>query len=177
MHNFYVWMERFSKKEEETTAKTFDKFGFKSSMPQEKLLTYILKYLDLKPDAKILDYGSGKYPVISKYLSELGYNISAHDFKKNTTDDHDSQALEQKYDLIFAANVLNVQKDHKMLIKTLMEMKKLMKAGGSLLASIPEQPEVHQISQEELIDLIKSVYPNAKIDKYYGQGLMIFVNY
>ena len=177
MHNFYVWMERFSKKEEDKTAETFKKFGFKSSMPQEKLLTYIMRYINIKPDASILDYGAGKYPMITNYLSELGYNISAHDFKKNTTDDHDNNALRKEYDLVFAANVLNVQKDSRMLLKTLKEMKKLMKAGGSLLASIPEQPDIHKIDQEELIDLIKSIYPNAKIDKYYGQGLLIFVNY
>ena len=80
MHNFYVWMEIFSKKEEDKTAETFKKFGFKSSMPQEKLLTYIMRYINLKPDASILDYGAGKYPMITNYLSELGYNISAHDF-------------------------------------------------------------------------------------------------
>jgi hypothetical protein len=177
MNNFYVWMENFSKDEIESTAKTFDKYGFNSSMPSDKLLTYVLQYLSLKPDAKILDYGSGKFPAISKYLSSFGYDVISHELETNMSKHHDKNALENKYDLVFAAGVINVQKNEKMLLKTLREIKSLMKSGGSFVASIPDQPKTLRMKEKELIQTIKSVYPNAKFDKYYDKGLLLFVNF
>lgn len=177
MDNFYVWMESFSQEEKQAANKTFRKWGFKSSLPPQKILPYVMEYLGRKPKAKVLDYGSGKYPTLSKYLLELGYDVTSHDFGDNVTQDHDVTAMQKKYDLVFASNVLNVQSSESMLKKTLHEIKKSLKKDGVFIANYPHVPRKLDLDNIEFMETIKEVFPKAKFDGYTKKGLLIFVNF
>lgn len=170
-------MESFSKKEKLEANKTFRKWGFKSSLPPQKILPYIMEYLGKNPKAKVLDYGAGKFPTVSQYLQDLDYNVRSHDFGDNLTHAHDPEALEKKYDLVFASNVLNVQSSTTMLKKTLKEIESVLKKNGVFIANFPSSPRKLDISNDKFMNMVKEVFPNAKFDGYAQKGLIVFVNY
>lgn len=177
MYNFYIWMEKFSNHEIEKVNKTFKKWGFKSSLPPNKILTYVLEYLGKHPKAKILDYGAGKFPTVSEYLKSSGYDVTSHEIGSNKTKIHDTKALHKKYDVIFASNVLNVQIDEDMLKKTLKEIKHCLKGDGCFIASYPDTPRNLKISNDEFMEVVKKIFPKATFDKYHAKGLMVFVGF
>ena len=60
--------------------------------------------------SSILDYGAGKSAQHTERLSNEGYNVTAYEFGDNVNPNiHDVNALDKKYDVVYASNVLNVQ--------------------------------------------------------------------
>lgn len=113
-------------------------------------LKYILKYLENKNNAKILDVGSGtgKYAI---KLNELGYDVTAVELVK-----HNLMTLKKKYPFIkaYQANAINLErfkdnsydmvllfgplyhlitKEEK--LKAIMEAKRVVKDGGIVMIS------------------------------------------
>ena len=176
MNTFYVWMENFSKKEKKSASKSYENCGFTSSMPIKKIIDHVLKYLSKHPDASILDYGAGKHPIVANHLKDLKYDVTAHDFKINKKYNHDEDALERKYDLIFASGVLNVQKNKSMLNKSLEEMKDLLKSTGVLIANFPNHPKKLDVGKKEFIELVILHFPKTKFKNYKKQGLLFISN-
>lgn len=172
MHNFYVWMEDFAKKQMQKANDTYHHYGFGSSLPFKPVLKLILKYLQKHPKAKVLDYGAGKDPLLTKMLKSKGFNTTAHDFGVNQTSNHDKQALNSKYDLVIATNVLNVQQDKTMLNKALEQIKDVLVHNGTLIATFPKLPNETGITQKEFKEIFKLHFGIVKFKNLNSDGII-----
>ena len=89
---------------------------------------------------KILDFGSGRDAAHTKSLRKSGRNVTAHEFGANVNKNHNPKALKNKYDTVFASNVLNTASSRKMLSDTLDQMHSAVAPGGALVANLPLSP-------------------------------------
>lgn len=120
-------------------AKSYDRYGFESSLSFKHVMDFVTKYLKNNPDAKVLDFGAGKNPFLAKHFKKMGFAIDAHELAQNNNKEHDDVAGE-KYDLVIASNVLNIQQTLSNLRKTLNQIFKFTKKDGMLFATVPDQP-------------------------------------
>jgi hypothetical protein len=90
---------------------------------------------------KILDFGAGKAAVQTKGLRDKGYDVTAYDFGQNSQEGiHDPKALDRKYNVVYASNVLNVQDNQKMLNTTLNQISNAMRRDGSGVFNFASSP-------------------------------------
>lgn len=87
----------------------------------------------------LLDYGAGHLALHTQELRHLGYKVTAYDHGENVIDGvHDPNALEKKYDIVFASNVLNVQDTLQDVRNVLDEMKQC--ATKQIIFNLPLEP-------------------------------------
>jgi len=101
-----------------------------------------------KQTDSILDYGAGKDAVHARRLRSGGLNVTAHEFGANRNENHDILAMTRQYDIVYASNVLNVQKSRSMLWDTLNQIRNSAKDGGRVVFNYPESPRLAEISTE-----------------------------
>ena len=113
---------------------------------------------NVSKDASILDFGSGPAAVQTLALRDAGFkNVSAYDFGVNTRDGiQDPDALNKKYDVVFASNVLNVSSDEEMLRETLRDIKKAAK--NEIVFNYPSSPRKSGLNAQEVKDIIIDEY-------------------
>lgn len=113
---------------------------------------------NVSKDASILDFGSGPAAVQTLALRDAGFkNVSAYDFGVNTRDGiQDPDALNKKYDVVFASNVLNVSSDEEMLRETLRDIKKAAK--NEIVFNYPSSPRKSGLNAQEVRDIIIDEY-------------------
>ena len=113
---------------------------------------------NISKDASILDFGSGPAAVQTLALRDAGFkNVSAYDFGVNTRDGiQDPDALNKKYDVVFASNVLNVSSDEEMLRETLRDIKKAAK--NEIIFNYPSSPRKSGLNAQEVKDIIIDEY-------------------
>jgi len=87
-----------------------------------------------------LDYGAGKDAIHTRDLQSKGHFVIAHEFGANKGIWHSNDALQRKYDMVFASNVLNEQSSREMLEATLAEIHSLLAPHGRLYCNYPESP-------------------------------------
>lgn len=103
----------------------------------------VREYIDtfLNKDCTILDFGAGKSAAHARAFVEDGYNCLAHEFGDNFDPRyHSDMALQNKYDVVYASNVLNVHVSLHNLLETLDTVKSVMKDDGVFIANFPLQP-------------------------------------
>ena len=123
----------------------------------------VLKYAT-KTD-KILDFGSGKYPAYTIWLKNQGFNVTAYEFGNNINPVyHDVNALQKKYNIIFASNVLNVQSSEEMMETTLSDIKKSLLQGGLFIGNYPTKPRKMNMTNKELEQKFKQYFKFVKMD-------------
>ena len=92
-------------------------------------------------DCLMLDYGAGKKAMHAQAFVEDGWNCLAHEFGDNVDPRiHCELAMLNKYDVVYASNVLNVQSDLNMLNETVEQIKSVMKDQGAFIANYPLDP-------------------------------------
>ena len=113
---------------------------------------------NVSKDASILDFGSGPAAVQTLALRDAGFkNVSAYDFGVNTRDGiQDPDAINKKYDVVFASNVLNVSSDEEMLRETLRDIKKAAK--NEIVFNYPSSPRKSGLNAQEVKDIIIDEY-------------------
>lgn len=116
-------------------------------------------------DDSILDYGAGKYPLHKFKLKEMGFDVKSHDFGNNFNDMHDSDALNYKYDIVYASNVLNVQSTIDMLMTTLKEIINLMKYNSIFIANYPKEPRKMNLSIIDLKNILEEYFDVENLGK------------
>ena len=132
--------------------KTGGSFGTKAVVPRI-VLNHINK------DDIILDFGSGKYPLYTIELEEMGYEVYAHEFGSNFNPElHDSDALSRRYDMVYASNVLNVQNSEDMLRRTLTQIISVMKPNGKFIANYPSSPRKSGLNVTQFSDVINDYF-------------------
>lgn len=135
-------------------ASAFDRNGNVRAIVPKYILEHAPKNIS------ILDYGAGKGAVHTLMLRQHGFtNVTAYEFGNNTIEGlHDKFALDKKYDLVYASNVLNVQSSWEMLLNTLMEMYQCLNKGGTLIANYPASPRKMQVTTYVMASAISSMF-------------------
>ena len=129
---------------------------------------FIYRNIDKYQDKSVLDFGAGKDAIHTRWLSRQKLNVTAYDFGNNCIDGiHDKNALNKRYDVIFASNVLNVQSSESMMETTLYQIYKSLKKGGEFIFNYPSTPRKMNMQASELIALISKIF-NAKALNYKG---------
>ena len=106
--------------------------------------THVLENTD--KNAKILDYGAGPKATQTQRLKDAGFkDVTAHDLPESRQSEHHTEdALDHKYDVVMASNVLNVQSDDKQLTSTLDQLKEVLNDDGHVIANFPSTPNHHE---------------------------------
>jgi DNA topoisomerase IB len=115
-----------------------------------------------KPEDKILDFGAGKDAAHAKALKEKGLDITAYEFGNNSKEGlHDPKALEKKYNIVYASNVLNVQSSEQMLRNTLEEIKGSLEDKGTVVFNYPESPRKSNLLASDVSKVITDIFGNS----------------
>ena len=105
----------------------------------------------------ILDFGAGKRAIHTQWLREKGFNVTAYDFGENCIEGlHDKDALNKRYGVVMASNVLNVCSSEQMLHETLSQISKSLKPGGILVCNYPASPRKLDWRVEDIACIIRS---------------------
>lgn len=117
------------------------------------VIMQVVSLLHPKDYKQVLDYGAGKSARQAEQLRELGFNVVAHEFGDNFVQGvHQPNALEFRYPLIYASNVLNVQSSKRMLNDTLEEIWECLDLNGTLFCNYPRQPRYLADVSEKLME-------------------------
>lgn len=166
--NFSQW---FFESSREDVAKSFERHGFASSMPLAHITNFATKYLRNNPNAKVLDFGSGKVPVLAMHLKKLGFDVDSHELPQNRNSMHDD-VEDKKYDMVLASGVLNIQKSTKNLKKTLSEIYEFVKKDGFLLATVPDLPSENNFSFKKIKKQLLEIFDKIICVRIQG-GILI----
>jgi hypothetical protein len=130
---------------------------------------FILSTFKPEQGLTFLDYGAGKKATQTKKLLEAGYDVTAYEMGGNVTELHDKNALNKKYDVAFASNVLNVQPTMTLIRQMLVEMS--LSSKKYIIMNYPSSPRKfrdHFINNKEMKKIIEDnlegevkVYPNT----------------
>ena len=123
-----------------------------------KAITVAYVSSTLAPGEKILNFGAGvpdkqtgKY-LHSETLRNAGGNVKEYDFGRNEVGQ-----LGEKFDTVFASNVLNVQADKAMLDSTLSQIWSSVGNDGRAVFNYPASPRYLDMSPSEVAAAIKDV--------------------
>jgi hypothetical protein len=116
-----------------------------------------------KPGECVLNYGcgvadkNGEIPH-SKMLRSHGLIVTDHDIGINARY-ADAKALECKYDIVMASNVLNVQQTWAMLGRTLAEIASVTRQDGRAVMNFPRKPRrPMQATPEQIESIIQNYF-------------------
>lgn len=112
---------------------------------------------------RVLDYGAGIHAIHAKEIaSEFPYcKIDAYEFGANRNKNH--IGLGGKYDLVYASNVINVQSNKNMLVKTLHEIKESAKDGGLIIFNYPQSPRKMKLKTSEIAEIVGDVFGEFEV--------------
>jgi hypothetical protein len=125
---------------------------------------YVLENIDRKE--KILDFGCGKEFIQGKFLNEKGFDVSGYDFGSNKPE-NGVELFKQKYSVIYASNVLNVQSSMVMMLETLQQINNSLEPGGEFICNYPSSPRKMLLSANDLKEIIQSIF-KGKIERVGG---------
>ena len=123
---------------------------------------------NINKEDSVLDFGSGKAAVHTKWLREQGFNVTAYDFGDNLIEGlHDRDALSKQYTMIMASNVLNVQSSMAMLLETLNQINNSLEPGGQFICNYPASPRKMLLTANDLKEIIQSIF-KGRIERVGG---------
>ena len=105
-------------------------------------------------DVTILDFGSGKKAIHAIALQNEGWNVTAWEFGDNIDSTiHDVNALDRKYDVVYASNVLNVQVDRNMMSWTLDQLADVTE--HVLFCNYPNSPRKSDLVAKDVENMLR----------------------
>lgn len=117
---------------------------------------------NINKNKTILDFGAGKGATSTKYLLSKGFKATAYDLWCGDGDELlDKYALDRRYDVVFASNVLNVQSSREMLLETLNQIKSALNDNGEFICNYPVSPRKMEMNSSEIEETLISVFPNV----------------
>jgi len=115
-----------------------------------------------KEGTSILDFGAGRTAMHAQAMVADGYMVLAHEFGDNVDPKvHCQLALCNKYNVVYASNVLNVQSDKAMLVETIKQVKKCMKWDSVFFANYPLDPRKSGLTTQEVHDILSEHFSNV----------------
>lgn len=146
------WVEAVNK-----TSRSGGAIGGKAIVPR-----LVTNYAD--STSTILDFGAGKKAIHAQNLKEQGYDVTAYEFGGNVDPLlHDSNALERKYDIVYASDVLNVQLNEGMFWDTLGQVVSAMRIDSILIANYPASPRKWGVTGQEIRERLERVFSSVEI--------------
>lgn len=121
----------FTSSEKDSVMKTA---RFSGAVGQNAIVPKIVRLFAENLYDKILDFGCGKKQIHVKEMQYHGYDCHGYDFSLPDND----WALEVKWDIVYASNVLNVQTDLSMLRRTLQQIRDLLTRHGLFICNYPQ---------------------------------------
>ena len=117
----------------------------------------------------ILDFGAGKDAQHTRMLRNAGFHsVTAHEFGENFKPGfHYENALDYKYNVVFASNVINVQSNLTMLRKTLELMKNSTSYFGQIIFNYPDNPRHLGHTTKDVQDFIETFF-SRKVEQVGG---------
>lgn len=115
---------------------------------------------------QVLDFGAGPMANHTAFMRSNGYKVTAYDFGLNLNERHDSDALDRKYDIVMAANVLNVQASAAAMARTIAEIAEAVEPGGVAVFNYPESPRKLGVPSDAVLPMLGSLF--YKIDRVGG---------
>jgi hypothetical protein len=113
-------------------------------------------------EGTILDFGAGKHAAHAQSLIAEGYQVLAHEFGDNIDPRvHCELALMNKYDVVYASNVLNVQSSIKMARATIAQVADVTLETGVFFANYPTSPRKSDITPKRMIQLLLEQFKNV----------------
>ena len=139
-----------------STSRNSSAIGMKAITP--KYVNTIANALDT-----ILDFGAGKAAAHTVRLREEGLNVTAYEFGDNVNELHDRNALTNKYDIVYASNVLNVQQSINMLDVTLSSIQYAVDSdGGVAVMNYPLSPRKIDLTPAELEEKLNEYFTTVE---------------
>ena len=105
-------------------------------------------------DISILDYGCGPNRIHSDKLKQDGFKVDSFDFGKNWREGMQYEVFPNKYDLIYASNVVNTWGNIKMVCDSLEQIRNGLKEDGVFLANFPKKPRYIPTMKDDDFELI-----------------------
>ena len=173
MHTFKLWLEIFHPDDVIKINQSFDNHGFDSSISLDDIMPLLRKKIN--KNHKVLDYGAGRNPKISKLLTKMGFDVTPHEIGKNQTNEHDPDALDKKYDVVLALNVLNHLPDHNKIMDSLAEIKSVLKPKGCCIASLPKEPRLIKLSRNKLKETLDDLFPKHQVKTKPEKGSLLIM--
>lgn len=104
----------------------------------------------------LLDFGSGKKMIFTKKLRALGLTVDAYDCGDNVTEEHVTEI--KGYDLVFAANVINVPASVEDLHATIKQIVSAINPKGSFLFNYPSSPRKAGLSVAQILEVMAQYF-------------------
>jgi len=124
-------------------SKTSSRESTDRGWPKTVVGSYVLNNIDKK--SSILDFGSGKKAAQTARLKEDGFEtVVPYDFQPPH---NNPEKLDQKYDVVMASNVLNVQASDDQWDETMASITGAMADAGKVIANFPSTPRKHSEMQ------------------------------
>ncbi len=136
--------------------------------PYPAVVPRILREMWSPSIGTVLDFGAGTHARYALELRDAGYNVTAYDFGRNVGPDIESDALDREYDLVYAANVLNVQSSKDMLLRTLGEIRGAMKRIA--IVNYPQEPRKAGISSHDMAQILRESFSRVEFIAPSGRG-------
>lgn len=138
----------------------------KNAIVPRKVREY-LGHPDDYPDTMILDFGAGKTAAHAQALLEDGFNVLAHEFGDNIDPRvHCELALMNRYDVVYASNVLNVQSGLEMVRATIKQVADVTRDDGVFFANYPSSPRKSDITPKKMVRLLLEQF--SMVDRVGG---------
>ena len=113
---------------------------------------FVLNHID--KSKRILDFGAGKDMIHTKYLNQNGFNCTAYDLWFEN-----ESVLMDKYDVVFASNVINVQSSIAMLNETLRQIYNALSNNGEFICNYPSSPrKMDDMSVNDIANVIHHIF-------------------
>jgi hypothetical protein len=128
---------------------------------------FVRQYIDevrgLDDEFLMLDFGAGKAAAHARKFVADGYPCLAYEFGENVDPRfHCELALMNKYDIVYASNVLNVQSSVPMLFETLDTIKSVMHETGVFFANYPNSPRKTPLTTGEMQQLLLQKFDSVE---------------
>jgi hypothetical protein len=112
-----------------------------------------------KADTMILDFGAGKAAAHAQAMLADGFMCTAYEFGDNVDKRfHNELALMQKYHIVYASNVLNVQSGFAMTRETLKQIADVLLDDGDFIANYPASPRKSDMTTGEMAQLLSEQF-------------------
>lgn len=128
----------------------------------------------------ILDFGAGKNAVQAQQLMNKGYDVLAYEMGKNFDPLlHFKDALNYRYNIVYASNVVNVQHSDDQIYNLLSLLHELIVRDGKVVINYPQSPRyaVKQdgdiVSTKDVEDIAKGIFYRVTSVKGYSSPVFI----
>ncbi len=126
-------------------------------------------YWNVDPEARILDWGAGKFQQQADILRSGGFDIiDCWDLEENMEGWSRKGLNHQSYDCVMLSNVLNVQPTIEDMTELLETVWPLVAAGGVLVVNYPASPRYSSVPFNKVRHLVERacLHPSYRFGQY-----------